>query len=382
MTIEEKAEFTTAIDQSIKANLAEIAGKEIAEKVDAKVAELRLEKALGNDIIGLTNDDKKAFANDIKSIATGQKAAYLESSDQAGGYLVPTELHEGIQRIAATTGIVARDASKFNMNSDTLDIPRYTGSVMQGEYIGEDDEGEETQNDFGNARLSAKQWMTIFRLSNSLLADADVKLAEWLISMAGEGLAYRLDREGFVGGTFAGSPYVGLLASADVAAQTLGSGATGFEDFSLAEASRAIAALPPSVLNGAAFYFHRTVWGEIRARKGTDVYEYGNSGLATFQKEDGIKPVGMLLEYPVYTTDVLPAYSASAISTKFGVFGNLKQALYVGDRGPMQIANSQDATVGGKSLFRANQTGIRLTHRHAVTVGLGAAAVALKTAAG
>jgi HK97 family phage major capsid protein len=375
-----KKELVDVVDASIKANLKEIAGAEVADQVEKKVAELRLEKALGNDILDLTNEDKKAFANDIKMIATGQKAAYLESSDQAGGYVVPSELHAGIQRIAATTGIVARDASKFTMSTDTLDVPRYTGDVMQGEYVGEDDEGDETQNDLGNARLTAKQWMTIFRLSNTLLADANVNLADWLLSMAGEGLAYRYDREGFMGGSFVGSPFVGLLQSPDVASSTMGGGKTGFEDFDLVEASVAIGAIPTSALNDAGFYFHRTVWAQIRARKGTDVYEYGNSGLARFQKESGIKPVGEILGYPVYTTDVLPAYSTSGSALEFGIFGNIKQALYIGDRGPMQIANSQDATVGGKSLFRANQTGIRMTHRHAVTVGLGAAAVALKTA--
>jgi len=377
-----KKELLTAVDTSIKANLAEIVGKEVAEKVQETVSKLRLDSAIqGRDVTGVSEESKRNFVSDIRAIARGEKAAYLESSDQTGGYLVPVEVHAGILRIAETVGLIPRDARRWAMGSDQLEIPRYTGSVMQGEYVGEDEEGDETQNDIGVARLNAKVWMLIFRIGNTLLADANVGVADWLMAMAAEGLAYRIDREGFMGGTFAGSPFVGLLQSADVTVQTLGSGATGFEDFSVAEASEAIGELPTAALQNAAFYFHRTVWAQIRARKGTDVYEYGNSGMARFQRENGIQPVGQLLEYPVYTTDVLPAYSASAVSTKFGVFGNLQLALAWGDRGPMEIAKSDSATVGGKSVFRANQTAMRFTHRHAVTIQLPDAAVVLKTAA-
>ena len=78
---------------------------------------------------------------------------------------------------------------------------------MQGAYIGEDSELTETQNDLGIARLFVKTWGTVFRIGNTLIADANVAVADWLMSLAAEGLAYRLDREGFVGGTYVG--YVG-----------------------------------------------------------------------------------------------------------------------------------------------------------------------------
>lgn len=377
-----KSEFKSVVDIALKENLKEIVGAEVADQVAATVSKMRLQSAIeGRDITGLDGETKLKFAQDIRSIARGEKAAYLESSDQTGGYLVPTEVHAGILRIAETVGLITRDARRWAMGSDTLEIPRYTGDAMQGEYVGEDDEGDETQNDLGVARLNAKTWMLIFRIGNTLLADANVNVSDWLMAMAAEGLAYRIDREGFVGGTFAGSPFVGLLSSADVTVQTLGSGATGFEDFSLVEASTAIGNLPTSALNDAAFYFHRSVWAQLRARSTSGIFEYGQTNLARFQKENGIQAVGEILGYPVYTTDVLPAYSTSAVSTKFGVFGNLKQALAWGDRGPMEVAKSDSATVGGKSVFRANQTALRFTHRNSVVIQLPEAAVVLKTAA-
>src|SRR5687768_1799187 len=100
MNEELKGEFKTIVDEAIKSNLEEIVGKEIAEKVNETVNRMRLESAIqGRDITGLDAETKMNFAQSIRSIARGEKAAYLESSDATGGYLVPTEVHEGILRI-------------------------------------------------------------------------------------------------------------------------------------------------------------------------------------------------------------------------------------------------------------------------------------------
>ena len=384
--IDLKAELRSAVDESIKENLETIVGKEVADRVEEAVRKVRFENAVqGRDITGLDEDTKKAFVTDIRAIAQGQKAAYLESSDQAGGYTVPKEVHAGILRIAETVGLIPRDARRWTMGSTELEIPRYTGSVMQGEYVGEDEEGDETQADIGVARLYVKTWMTIFRVSNLLLADSNVNFADWLMAMAAEGLAYRLDREGFVGGTYTGSPFIGILNdNSGATVQTLGSGKTGFDKFDPVEAATAIAALPNAALSKAAFYFNPTVWAQLKGKRdgtsGHYDFSQNNSTLMTFRRESGIQPVGEIQGYAVYTTDVLPAYSASGNSKKFGVFGNLELALAWGDRGPMEIARSTDATVGGKSLFRANQTALRFTHRHAISMQLPEAAVVLKTA--
>lgn len=375
-----KSELLDHVDSAIEKNLTAIVGSEVTDRVKEAVENARLEKRLFSGA-GLDDETKLAFVSDVRAIARGEKAAYLGSSDQTGGYLIPREVHDEILRIAATTGIVARDARRFPLSTDEVDLPRYTGSVMQGEYVGEDTEGSETQNDFGVARLFAKTWMTIFRVSNILLSDANVNVSDWLMAMAAEGLSYRLDREGFMGGTYAGSPFVGLLQSADVTVQTMSTGATGFNSLSLPEASDAIGALPTAALGDAAFYMHRSVWAKLRARSTNGVFEYGQSNIAAMRREDGIQPVGEILGYPVYTTDVLPSFTSSAISTKFAVFGNIKLAVAWGDRGPMEVAKSTDATVGGKSLFRANQTALRFTHRHGIALTLPAAAVVLKTAA-
>ena len=170
-------------------------------------------------------------------------------------------------RIAASVGLVARDAQFFPMSTDTLDIPRYTGDDLLGGYLGEDVEGTETSVSIGDARLQVATWYTIFRVGNTLLADANVNVADWLIALAAEGLAARMDKEGFTGGTFAGSPFVGVLGSTDVTSYVMTTGKNTFAEFDADEASDIIAQVKESVLTDCAFYLHRTVWAKVRQVK-------------------------------------------------------------------------------------------------------------------
>ncbi|TFH72395.1 phage major capsid protein [Gammaproteobacteria bacterium LSUCC0112] len=379
MPDELKRELFDHVDASIKQNISELAGPVLAEKVAEMVKAARSADVVeGRE--SLSAEAKNLLVEDIKRIAAGEKAAYLTVNDQTGGYLVPVEVHNEILRIAAVTGIVARDARRFGISD--VEIPIYTGAVMQGSYVGEDSAGTESQEDLGVAKLVSAEWMNIVRLSNKLIKKANVNVAEWLMAIVAEGLSYKLDREGFVGGTYAGSPFVGILGSDDVSVQTMLSGKDAFDDFDLEEASIAIGALPEAALGDAAFYFNRTVWARIRIKKSGDNYVFGQSNLASLKKDgNGLQAVGEILGFPVYTTDVLPTFSSSAASTKFGVFGNLKMGLGIGEDGPMSVLRSENAVVNGVSTFERNQTAMRFTHNHAVTILLPDASVVLKTAA-
>lgn len=386
-----RTELKTIVDEAIEKNIAEVAGKEVSAQVKSIVAKMRVERSVfGSDSSGLTDEVKLAFAQDLKALVNGKlqngvvKAAILENADEAGGYLVPQELYDGIMRVAASAGIIARDAMKFPMGSDSLDVPRYTGSDLTGEYVGEDSDGSESTVTFGDAKLLAKTWMVILRVGNTLIADAKVGIVDWLIALVAEGLAVRMDKEGFKGGTFAGSPFVGLMASTDVTVFTLPTGHDTFAEFDMDDASDMIAQLPESLLGDAAFYFNRTVWAKIRQKKDTaGSYVMGSNGgmIATNVKKEGIQPAGSLWGFPVYTTDQLPANSATAVSTKFCVFGNLGRGLFIGEKGTLEVAQSDSASVGSNNVFTKNQRAIRFIHRHAITVGLPSAIVIGKTAA-
>ncbi|MBP7804695.1 MAG: phage major capsid protein, partial [Candidatus Pacebacteria bacterium] len=94
----------------------------------------------------------------------------------------------------------------------------------------------------------------------------------------------------------------------------------------------------------------------------------------------GIRPAGEMAGFPVYTSRHMPGIAASAVSTKFIIFGNMK-ALAFGDKGEMTVSQHESGTFGGKEIALADQRALVLKKRVALTVALGAAFVVVKTAA-
>lgn len=378
------------VDEVMEKRLADAIGPVVASETKKIVEQMRLEKALfGHDKTGLSDEQKTDFAKQVKAIANGNyrakaNEALIEEQDNRGGYLVPKEVANAIVRIAASVGIVMSQAQKWPMGTDEKDIPAYTGSFLEGEYLGFDSAGSVTGLTFAQAKLIVKKWQLAFVVGNDLLADASVELANWLLALGGESLANMVDKQAFIG---SGAPFVGILNHPDVTVLTLPSGEDTFAEFILDDASDAIASVEESVLDGAAFYFERTVWAKIRMKKDTtgnyvlpQAGAASNNVLANNPTGGGIRPAGEILGFPVYTVRHLPKNSATAVSTKFGVFGNLK-ALAYGDKGDLRVAQHQSGSFGGKEIALADQTGLVYKHRHALVITLPAAFVAIKTAA-
>ncbi len=384
--LEEK--MAAVFDSVMEEKLKTVVGDLVASETRKIVEELRLERAItGKDRTGLTEEQKMSFVEIAKAAAgikTKANEALIEEQDNRGGYLVPKEVAAAIVRIAASVGVVMSQAQKWPLNSDELDIPAYTGAFLEGEYLGVDAAGAVTGLTFVQAKLIAKKWQLAFVTGNDLIQDASVNLADWLLALGGESLANMIDKQAFKG---ASNPFVGILENADVNVFTLPTGSTTFASFTLDDASDMIAQVEESVLDGAAFYFERTVWAKVRMKKDTaGNYVLPQAGapsatlLANNPTGGGIRPAGEILGFPVYTVRHLPANSATAVSTKYCVFGNLK-AMAFGDKGELRVAQYQSGSFGGKEIALADQTGLVYKHRHALVISLPKAFVVGKTAA-
>lgn len=380
--------MAAVFDSVMEEKLKTVVGDLVASETRKIVEELRFERALtGKDRTGLTEEQKMSFVEIAKAAAgikTKANEALIEEQDNRGGYLVPKEVAAAIVRIAASVGVVMSQAQKWPLNTDELDIPAYTGSFLEGEYLGVDAAGTVTGLTFGQAKLIAKKWQLAFVTGNDLIQDASVNLADWLLALGGEALANMIDKQAFVGTS---NPFVGLLENADVNVLTLPTGEDTFAEFTLDDASDMIAQVEESVLDGAAFYFERTVWAKIRMKKDTaGNYVLPQAGapsatlLANNSTGGGIRPAGEILGFPVYTVRHLPTNAQTAVSKKFCVFGNLK-ALAFGDKGELRVAQYQSGSFGGKEIALADQTGLVYKHRHALVITLPKAFVVGKTAA-
>jgi HK97 family phage major capsid protein len=378
---------------------------EISVKNARKVVEnMMIERYVhGRDITGLDTETKIGFAKQVQAVYRGNREmalkvkaneALIEEQDNRGGYLVQPEVAAAILRIAASVGTILKQAQQWPMKTDELGIPNYTGSFLTGSYVGVDLPGTVTGLTFGQAVLIARKWQLAFTVGNDLLADASVQLADWLMAMAGEALANVIDQQGFIGGTAvtAPGPFVGILNAPNTQSYSLGgsttSGKTTFAQFDvITDASNMIGLLEESVLDGAAFYMHRTVWASLRVQKGSDglpILLFG--GLASPATLDidptggPIRPAGSILGFPVYTNRWLPQLSATAVSTPFVIFGNMKAAAF-GEKGDMRVAQFDSGAFGGKEIALSDQRGIVYKHRHAFVVVLPQAFVVAKTSA-
>lgn len=377
-----------AHSEVVKTQLNEVLPGVVSAQVQKAVSQLAAERAAtGTDRTGLTLEQKKEFVELVKNIATGKakaNEALIPEDSARGGYLIPTETYRGILRIAESFGLVMNQATKFPMSSTELEIPAYTGSVLEGEYLGVDAAGSVTALGFEQARLIKKTWQVAFVLSNVLVANAVETLADFLMALVGEALANQVDKQALNG---TGAPFVGIMQTADVATVTMGSGDVDFNDFDLEDASDMIAAVPESLLPQCVFVFHPTVWAKIRVQKDGAVYVLPQAGAASegilrMNPTGGtLKVAGEMLGFPVFTSTHLPAFSATAVSTKFGIFGSLRAAIALGLGDGLVMEDFRSGNFGGKEVALSNQRGVVARDDHAVTIAQPGAVVTVTTAA-
>lgn len=411
-----KAMHVTAFDEVMKEKLIPIIGAEVASSVQKTVATLKLQRqTYGKDMTGLDESSKKLFVDTVRaSVGFGvrEKAneALIEEQDNRGGYLVSREIADAIVRIAASVGTIMSQAAKWEMSTDELAVPNYTGAFLTGAYLGVDAPGTVTGIAFGQAQLIAKKWQLAFVVGNDLLVDASVNVADWLLALGGEALANQIDYQGFVGGANGGDPFLGILNypksttiqpnDQNVNEYILGgsssSGSTTFSKYTLMDDSSAmIGDLEESILDGAAFYMNRSLWAKVRVEKDTaGNYILPFAGLSkpepAVENHPGggpIKPAGEILGYPVYTNRWMPAVGASSVngfsdtaSNPCVIFGNMG-AFAFGDKGEMRVAQFESGSFGGKEIALADQRGIVYKHRHALTLTLPRAMVVGVTSA-
>jgi HK97 family phage major capsid protein len=416
----------TTLDAIEKAfpTLEEASKKTARQVVETMMAERAVK---GTDITGLTGEQKKDFAAQVIATFSGQRGkalriletktggtidgvmtkaneALIEEQDNRGGYLVQPEVAAAILRIAASVGTIMKQAQKWPMKTDELGIPNYTGAFLTGQYVGVDIPSTVQGLTFGQAVLIARKWQLPFVVGNDLLADASVQLGEWLLAMAGEALANMIDQQGFVGGaTINGStsgtsttytgPFQGILGlpNGSPNTYTLASGGTTYAKFNpVTDAANVVATVEESVLDGCAWYMHRTVWASIASQLASTsglpflffgAFAANQSGLEKDPLGGPIRPAGHMMGFPVLTNRWLPATTiATQANTPFMIFGNLK-AMAFGDKGDIRVGDFQSGVWAGKELGLSDQTGIVYKHRHALVVVLPKAFTVVYTSA-
>lgn len=319
---------------------------------------------------------RAVFKRDINALVSMK--AMSEGIDSDGGFLVPEEMATDLTRIAENVGLIRKLSRRIPMTRETMNLP-ILGNAATVTWDGEGNSGSDTAPTFANVKLHAKKATGLAPITNELLEDANIEVTSMLMELFGEALATAEDTQGLVG---TGSPFTGILQNTGVNVTTMGSTKTAFTDVTLANLRDMVSQIKMTALPGSVWVMSPTVFGTVQK------IQENNQSIVTFQNPivpntiNGglLVPAGYIWGYPVYVSEVMPAVSATAVSTKFIIFGNFRY-FFFGDRKSMAFDLSPHATVGSINAFASNQSIVRVIERVGMAVGIGTGFSVLKTAA-
>ena len=295
-----------------------------------------------------------------------------EGTSTAGGLLVPTLFSKFIWRAALQKSVALQECTLMPLTSGwQLPLSRINADVA---VTWENEEADNTSDvsspTIATSTLTAKKMMGNVIVSNELLEDepagliddaGSTNIVDWLFNLFAEAMGAEIDNQAFNGT----STFTGILAATGTNLVTMDHGKGNFADVSGDNLSKMISALKVSQLMGAKYLLSPTMLHVVRTLKDSN----GNYIWASMANGEPNSVWG----YPYVSCEKMPALSATAVSTKFLIFGNLKKFV-LGTKGEMTM-------VADKSIrLLTDQTYIVVRKRIAMLTAQPNAFVCLKTA--
>ena len=313
------------------------------DEANAAIAALRVGPGGGGDIDPAAAEHAEIFnawfrrgerAIDADLSELEVKASLTTDSDPDGGYLVPEEMANTIDRVAGTVSIMRNLASVMTIGSDTYKKLVNMGGAGSG-WVGEKEERPATATpELRELIFNVQELYANPGATQRLLDDSRVDIAQWL---ANEVAIEFAEQEGsaFISGDGVSKPR-GLLSYPTVANGGYSWGKVGFvksgkaADFADVSASVSPAdalidlyyALKQQYRNGAMFLMSDVVMGRVRKFKDAD-------GAYIWAPPAAPEAPGTVLGKPVATDDNMPAVEANAYPV---AFGNFQRAYLIIDR--------------------------------------------------
>lgn len=263
------------------------------------------------------------------------KAKLTTQSDPDGGYLVPEEMEQGIDRVLGTTSAVRSISRVITVSTDEYAKLVNMGGASAG-WVGEEDDRDETDSPtLRKLLINAGEIYAQPGATQRSLDDAAIDIAAWLADEVSIEFA---EQEGaaFVSGNGVNKPR-GFLAYDTVANASYAWGSLGFvvsghaSAFASSNPADAIIdlyyALKAGYRNGASFVTSDAVMGTIRKFK-------DGQGNYLWAPPTGADMPATILGKPVVTDDNMPALGANNFPL---AFGNFQRGYLVTDRQGIRI---------------------------------------------
>jgi HK97 family phage major capsid protein len=303
----------------------------------------------------LINNDRpilKEMSDEVR-----KKANLSEGVDASGGFLVPQEFESEVLRLAPLYGVIRRNARFVPMSTDTKNFPAAGTTGQSAIWINEGAQIKQTNPTWTQVQLVVKKLGALPKVTNELLADANIDTMQYLATLISEAFAQAEDDAGFNGGA---SPFIGVCGATGVPTYPH-AGGTGFETLSYQDLIRVTGQIYSNALANAKFYFHRTMNAYIKSRTTTAGAPLFPSGARDY------------LGYAYEDVEVLPGLQHTAYrttGTTYAVFGDLQRGLMLGQRSGITMKISDQATVDSDNMFEKDMVALRAIERICIAVAL------------
>ena len=256
------------------------------------------------------------------------RGAQTEGTNSAGGFTVPDPLSDAVIESRNVIGVARRVCDVFPMTSDTLAIPRLTaGQTVQ--YPGEAGAISPSDTTWSQINLTAVKRAVLTKISNELLADSVVNIADKVASRAGYELGLREDVEFLDGDGSSSYGNINGLKNGPGAAGVVTAAGTTYAEVTLAELNQVAGTLPDRFHTGASWIMGRAMFA-----KGVQALLYSAGGNTVGNLADGSG--AQLFGYPIHFTDNF----TEAVSEFALFFGSFDRAAVLGDRMGIDVAVS------------------------------------------
>lgn len=281
--------------------------------------------------------DAQVSGEFLRNVINGDiKMTMTENDPGAGGYTVPVELTRRIIDKRERVGISRQTASVTPMQSDILQVPKLISGPAVA-YVGEASAITPVDQVWGQIELHAKKRAVLVKISNELLQDSVINLAEYVAGRAAFELAKQEDQEyvnGDAASTYGGE--VGLLTSLGTAGVfTPTDDHDAWDAFTMADLTACMGLLPSDYGDNTRWICSPQFYYSVMVRL---LASAGGNDIVTLEAGGGPRPT--FLGRPVFLTSAMP--TATATSTVSALFGCFSEAAVIGDRVSLEVAVSTD----------------------------------------
>jgi HK97 family phage major capsid protein len=333
-------------------------GKTIAFS-DDRAGQERAYRA-GQWLRGRVFGDPKAAQWCVNNGMAINQFAVGESTNAAGGFLVPEELESAIIDLREQYGVFRRESRVLPMARDIIEIPRRASGVTAS-FTGESTALTESDPSWNRVTITAQKAGVLTRISSELAEDAIINIADWVAQEFAYAMALLEDQCGFIGdGT---STYGGMVGTNvkiidgnhGIGAHDAAAGNDTFAEIDLDDIVGLMAVLPEYADGNAKWYISKAgkeiVFGSLAAAAGGNTIQTLAGGFTP-----------SFLGHEIVTSQVMPTSTGDLSDAVMFLYGDLRLASTMGVRRDIRIMLSD------QRYFAEDELGIKATHRFGINV--------------